>query len=134
MTAGQLDGLAKPVLQQRSIGQIGENIVVDQMLQLNFSGLDLFGQFVRFNAGGDEVCAGLLQHQDVIVGRYLRRTLAKMGSIFAQVDGIFPCSGRFLTAQDSRFIVNDGAFSARDIFFEDICHPAFHRLVVLAKC
>ncbi len=73
LTTGQLNRLAKPVLQQYSIRQIGEHIVMRQMIQLVFSHLDLFGQFVCFNGSDDQMCVRLLQHSHVIVGRCLYR-------------------------------------------------------------
>ena len=82
-----------------------------QMIQLNFSRFDLFGQFACFNCSNDQVGVCFLQHNHVFVGRCLFRLcranfplarggsfFTQVGSIFTQMRGIFSVSGQFLAA------------------------------------
>lgn len=107
----QLNRLAKTVLQQESIRQIGGHIVMGQLIQMDSGLFDLVRQFVCFDCGYDPVCARLLQHQQLIVGRSLCGlcrgnfslprgdcSIAQMGSTFTQVHGILACSEQFIAA------------------------------------
>ncbi|OIQ70259.1 hypothetical protein GALL_481300 [mine drainage metagenome] len=66
--------------------------------------LDLFGQFVCFNGGDDQVRIRLLQRLHVVLGRSMQRLcgtnflFAQGGRIFAQMHGILPCIRRFPAA------------------------------------
>jgi hypothetical protein len=118
LTTRQLYCLAKPVLQQYSIRQVSEHIVMSQMIHISLSRLDLFSQFVGFNGSDDQVCVRFLQPDQLIVGRCQCRlchanfpltpggcSLAQMssvlthaGSIFTQMRDIFSRRGQVLAA------------------------------------
>ena len=109
LSMGGIDGLGEPVLQQHSIGQIGEHIVMRQMIEMNLGHFDLFGHLVRFNAGDHQTRVRLLQHQQLIIRRCPRRfsrahvALPRRGDPFTHMGFAFAHLGRQFAKTSSIF-------------------------------
>ena len=116
--ACQRNRLGKPVVQQNAIGQTGENIVMGQMIQLDVSRLNLFGQFVRFDRRNDQVRVRLLQprhldRSDAVCSRLCRANFLfpRGGAPFAYMGFAFACLRHVLTLTGRVFALMRGIFA-----------------------